>query len=170
MAFISNGSTVISFAEYQDVLDTDQRLFEANEGLTDEVVENLLIRSTERILELLRSSDWWANLYITKTTSQVALQTRADIPALDIDRIQARYNDFTDLCVYHSMYDKILPKIADFSTEDNAERAKIGFYQQKFDRLFGELISYGDWYNFDGAAGISSDDKMPGVNNLRRVR
>jgi hypothetical protein len=63
-----------------------------------------------------------------------------------------------------------LPKIADFSTEDNAERAKIGFYQQKYDSLFGELVTRGDWYNFDGAAGIDSNDKMPGVYNLRRIR
>jgi hypothetical protein len=169
MAFITNGSTVISFAEYQDVVDADQRLFEANEGLTDDVVETMLIRSTERILELLRATDWWAELYITKSTN-LSLKTRADIPPLDINRIQARYNDFTDLCVYYGLYDKILPKIADFSTEDNAERAKIGFYQQKYDSLFGELVTRGDWYNFDGAAGIDSNDKMPGVYNLRRIR
>ena len=39
MAFIRNNGNVISFAEYQDVLDADQRLFDANEGLTDDVVE-----------------------------------------------------------------------------------------------------------------------------------
>ena len=169
MAFLTNGSTTISFAEYQDVLDQDQRLFEANEGLTEEVVEDRLIRSTERILSQLRNTDWWQDIYVTKTTG-VTLNTRADIPALDIERIEDRLNDFTDLCVYYALYNYLLPKIADFSNEDNAERAKIGFYQQRYNDLFGELINNGDWYNFDGTGGITSADKMPGVNNLRRVR
>jgi len=53
MAFITNNSgTVTSFAEYQDVLDMDQRLFENNEGLTDDIVEDLLTKSTQRIFML----------------------------------------------------------------------------------------------------------------------
>jgi hypothetical protein len=169
MAFLTNGNTTISFAEYQDVLDQDQRLFEANEGLTEEVVEDRLIRSTERILSQLRASQWWYDIYVTKTADFV-MNTVADIPALDIERIEDRLNDFTELCVYHTLYNYILPKIADFSNEDNAERAKIGFYQQRYNDLFGELISRGDWYNFDGTGAIISADKMPGVYNLRRIR
>ena len=169
MAFMTNGTTTISFADYDDVLAADQRLFEANEGLTDEVVEDALIRSTERILTLFRNTDWWRSYYLTRATNFVA-NTVADIPALDIDRIQDRENDFTDLCVYYSLYNYLLPKIADFSTEENAERAKIGFYQQKFDRLFGELIDAGDWYNFDGSGAITSAEKQPGLFNLKRVR
>ena len=64
MAFISNGTTKISFAEYQDVVDMDQRLFEANEGLTDDVVESALIRSTDRILTLVRATDWWRSYFL----------------------------------------------------------------------------------------------------------
>lgn len=169
MAFMINGGTTISFADYDDVVDTDQRLFESNEGLTDEVVEDALIRSTERILSLFRASDWWQNYYIDRATN-FTFNTVADIPALNPDRIQDRQNDFTDLCVYYSLYNYILPKIADFSAEDNAERAKIGFYQQKFDRLYGELITAGDWYNFDGTGAISSSEKSPGKYNLKRVR
>lgn len=169
MAFIKTGITTISFADYQDVLDQDQRLFEANEGLTEDIVEDRLIRSTERIMSQLRSSVWWYDIYVTKTPDLV-IRTVADVPALDIERIQDRLNDFTDLCVYHTLYNYLLPKIADFSTEDNAERAKIGFYQQKYNDLFGELISRGDWYNFDGTGDITSTDKKPGVYNLRRVR
>jgi hypothetical protein len=86
------------------------------------------------------------------------------------NKIQARQNDFTDLCVYYALYNYILPKIADFSEENNAERQKMGYYNQKFDSLFGELIRQGDWYDFDGSAVIDSDDKSPGVWNLRRVR
>jgi hypothetical protein len=169
MAFINNGTTVISFADYYDVQDRDQRLFDANEGLTDQVVEDLLIRSTERILSLLRATDWWVEYYVNRSTT-TTYRTVADVPALDINKIQARQNDFTDLCVYYGMFEYILPKIADFSDENNAERQKIGYYQQKFNKLFAELVTAGDWYNFDGAEGIDSADKQPGVVNLRRVR
>ena len=56
MAFIVENGVTISFAEFQDVKEKDQRLFEANEGLTDDSVETLLIRATERILTKVRSS------------------------------------------------------------------------------------------------------------------
>ena len=169
MAFIRSGTTVLSFAEYQDVVDRDQRLFEANEGLEIDVVEDLLIRSTERILTELRSSDWWAQYWLERDTT-TRITTRADIPALDAARILTRLNDFTDLCVYHSMYEYILPKIADFGTDQNAERNKIGYYQQKYSKLFGELIRAGDWYDFDNDETIQRDEKSPGVTNLRRYR
>lgn len=169
MAFIRNGSTVISFAEYDDVVSMDQRLFETNEGLTDDVVEDKLIRATERILTLLRATEWWQSYYVKRATN-VTYQSVADIPPLDVNRIRARQDDFNDLCVYYALYYYILPKIADFSTEDNAERQKIGYYQQKYNSLFGELISAGDWYDFDDSGIISSADKQPGYYNLRRVR
>lgn len=169
MAFITSGSTVISFADYQDVEDADQRLFETNEGLTDEVVEAHLIRATDRILSLIRSTAWWRSYYISRD-SALQYNSGADIPALNINRIQARQADFTDLCVYYALYNYILPKIADFSSEDNAERQKIGFNQQKFNVLFDELIAMGDWYDFDGTGVISSAEKSPGYVNLKRIR
>ena len=135
MAFLLNGTQVLSFAEYQDVVDMDQRLFDTNEGLTDEIVEDLLIRSTARILTQLRATDWWQSYY-TRRTTNATYQTIADIPALDAAKIADRQDDFTDLCVYYALWNYILPKIADFSTEDNAERQKIGFYQQKYNTLF----------------------------------
>ena len=49
MPFLISGSTTLAFAQYQDVIDADQRLFEANEGLTEDVVEQFTIRATERI-------------------------------------------------------------------------------------------------------------------------
>jgi hypothetical protein len=94
----------------------------------------------------------------------------ADVPPLNPNYILSRQNDFTDLCVYYALYDYILPKIANFGTEDNAERAKIGYYQQKYNTLFGELITAGDWYDFSGSGTVTSDEKQPGVYNLRRVR
>ena len=169
MAFIRNNGNVISFAEYQDVLDADQRLFDANEGLTDDVVEASLIRATERILTMLRSSDWWVSYYVTRSINQT-FQTRADVPALDANKIQSRQNDFTDLCVAVALSEYILPKVANFGSEDNEERQKMGYYAQRADKLYGELITAGDWYNFDGSGGITSAEKQPGQYNLKRVR
>jgi hypothetical protein len=169
MSFIISGQTVLSFAEFQDVVDIDQRLFEANEGLTDDVVEDLLIRSTERILTELRATDWWRSYYKDRDSSR-QYNTVADIPALDPTKILARQNDFTDLCVFKALGEYILPKIADFGTEENAERQKMGYYVQKSTALFNELVTAGDWYDFSGDGTIVSDEKSPGQINLRRVR
>lgn len=169
MAFIEEASTVVSFAEFQDVVNKDQRLFEANEGLSDDIVEQQLIRATERILTKIRSSAWWRSYYVNRDLNTV-YKTVADIPAVDPDKIIARQNDFTDLCVYTALADFILPSIADFGNENNAERQKMGYYTQKADELFGELITAGDWYDFDNSGTISSDEKQPGQFNLKRVR
>ena len=66
MAFITNGAgDVISFAEYTDVVQKDQRLFESNvikipeeSGFVDvtEFIEDMLERSTQRILLKLKAS------------------------------------------------------------------------------------------------------------------
>jgi hypothetical protein len=169
MAFIKNGNTVISFAEFQDVADADQRLFEVNEGLSDDVVETMLIRSTDRILAKLRASAWWQNYYVSRS-SGTAYRTVADIPALDANRIRARQRDFTDLCVYMALSEYILPSIADFSNQDSAERQKMGYYSQRSEQLFGELITAGDWYDFDNDNTVESSEKQPGHYNLKRVR
>jgi len=169
MAFIEEASIVVSFAEFQDVVNKDQRLFEANEGLSDTIVDASLVRATERILTKLRSSDWWKSYYIRRSNA-ITFTTVADVPALDPNRIIARQNDFTDLCVYTALSDFILPSIADFSKEDSAERQKMGYYTQRADELFGELITAGDWYDFDDDATIESNEKQPGQYNLKRVR
>lgn len=169
MAFIIENSTVTSFADFQDVVDIDQRLFESNEGLSDDIVEQHLVRATERILSKLRASAWWQSYYVNRSTN-TSYQTVADIPALDPNKIRARQNDFTDLCVYTALGEYILPSIADFSKEDSAERQKMGYYVQKADGLFGELISAGDWYDFDDNDTIASNEKQPGQYNLKRVR
>jgi len=169
MAFINDGTTVISFAEYQDVVDRDSRLFDTNESLSEDVVEPLLERATERILTKLRSSAWWQSYYI-KRDSSITYSTVADVPALDPTKIKSRLNDFTDLCVYTALSEFVLPKVADFGTEDNAERQKMGYYTGKADSLFGELISAGDWYDFDDSGTIASNEKSPGYTNLKRVR
>ena len=172
MAFISFNDTVLSFATSEDLDALDARLFEQNEGLDANYIQDQLIRSTARILELLRSTEQWRSYFIARNTGAgaITINTVADIPPLDPTKIQARQDDFTDLCCYYGFYNYILPYIADFSNEDSAERRKMGYYQQKYDLLFGELITAGDWYDFDNSATIDSADKQPGIWNLRRVR
>ena len=168
MAFIVESSNVISFAEYDDVFARDQRIFDNNESLSDDVVESALIRATERILSKLRASDWWINYYVTRSAGNYT--TVADVPALDINKIIGRSNDFTDLCVYEALAEYILPMVADFSAEDSAERQKMGYYKGKSSELLGELIVAGDWYDFDDDATVESSEKQPGYWNLKRVR
>lgn len=169
MAFVIENNITVSFAEFSDVLAKDQRLFEANEGLSDTTVDNSLVRATERILTKMRSSSWWKSYY-TKRDSTITYNSVADIPAIDPNRIKARQNDFTDLCVYTALCEFILPSIADFSNQDSAERQKMAYYTQKADALYGELITAGDWYDFDDDDTIDSREKEPGVFNLRRIR
>jgi len=73
MAFISQGTTFYSFADYDDVVSKDSRLFSANEGLTQDVVEEALIRSTTKILDMLRSSPWWKSYYIRQAGSAATI-------------------------------------------------------------------------------------------------
>jgi hypothetical protein len=169
MAFVIEDNVTVSFAEFQDVVDKDQRIFEANEGLSDDQVDTALIRTTERILAKLRASAWWKTYYMRRDTTTAYL-TSADIPALDPDKIKARQQDFTDLCVYWALSDYILPSVADFSDADSSERQKMGYYTQRAEALFGELITAGDWYDFDDDGNIESSEKSPGQYNLKRVR
>jgi len=169
MAFVTSNNTVVSFAEYTDVLLRDQRLFEVNEGLSDDVVEPLLERATERILDRLRTTDWWRTYWMRRQTGTI-VKTIADIPALDVNRIQARENDFTDLCVYTAMAEYILPLIADFGNDDSAERKKMGYYSVKASELFDELVRSGDWYDFDNDGTVETAERQPGYANLKRVR
>jgi len=169
MAFVTENGVTVSFAEFQDVVSKDSRLFDANEGLSDDIVDSQLVRATERILTRLRNSAWWRSYFVNRNTS-TTIRTVADIPALDPDRIKARQNDFTDLCVYTALAEFILPSIADFGNEDSAERQKMGYYTQRADSLLSELITAGDWYDFDDDATIESSEKSPGQVNLKRVR
>lgn len=164
MAFILSGTTVLSFAEYQDVVDLDQRLFEENEGLTDDVVEDSLIRSTERILTLLKNSEWYKK--VSENYGASAL-TR---PNLSASKIVSRKNDFTDLACYHALYEYLLPRIADFGNEQNAERVKIEFYRTKFTNLYDELCQTSDWYDYNGDGTIEVKEKEFDLVFYKRIR
>lgn len=169
MAFVTSSGSVISFAEYTDVLELDQRLFEVNEGLSDDVVEPLLERATQRILDRLRLTDWWRTYWLRRQAG-TTLVTLADIPALDIDRIKARQQSFTDLCVFVGLSEYILPRVADFGNEDSAERKKMGYYSIEAQKLLEELVQAGDWYDFDDDGTIESTEKQPGQMQFKRVR
>ena len=176
MAFINPGQTgVIAFAEYTDVTDTDQRLFEANEGIADQtIVEDLTEKATNRILQLIRNTSWWRRYYLVEASDSQRLSTNTrstpDVPLPDPDLILGRQADFTDLCVYYTLYEYLLPKVADYSAQDNAEVVKIGVYRTKFDTLFRELIEDGTWYDFDGSGTVTELEKLPTRVNLVRVR
>lgn len=173
MAFITSGGTVVSFAEYDDVTATDQRLFEANEGLTSDVVEAACERITARILNQIRSTNWWKTYYFRQSNGSgvsVFSNGSAIAPAVDPNKIKARQQEFTDLCVYYTLSEILLPRIADFGNADTAERQKIGFYDEKYRALFRELIEAGDWYDFDGDNTIESNERQPQRTNLVRVR
>lgn len=169
MAFIEENGTVVSFADATDVEDRDRRLFEINEGLSDEYIEEVLKRSTERLLLKFRSTNWWMTNYQKRHRDQ-QFDSPADFPGLDIDRIIRRKQDFTDLCVYHALSEYIYPSVADFSDEENAEKNKMEFYQTKWNELFNELVTAGDWYDWDDDGTVTKAEKDSGKVNLKRVR
>lgn len=174
MAFIIVGGNVISFAEYSDVTSTDQRLTEANEGLTESIVEDHLVRATQRIIQLIRQTDWWRSYYIRQSGGNLNPAVFTDglisVPAPDPNKILDRQADFTDLCVYYALSEIIYPKIADFNNQDSAEQKKIGVFGEKFRKRFQELIDAGDWYDFTGSGAVTAEEKMPVRTNLVRKR
>lgn len=170
MAFIEESSSVISFAEYSDVVARDQRLFDNNESLTDDVVEELLIRATDRIIANIRTTSWWQSYFRAQDGGSTSITSAADIPNPDPNKIQARQDDFTDLCVYSALADYILPMVADFSDADSAERQKMGYYKSRAEDLFVELVNAGNWYDFDGDNTVQQDERQVGYTRLQRIR
>lgn len=175
MAYIIVGGNTLAFAEYSDVTERDQRLFEANEGIADaDIVEGFTERATTKILYLIKDTDWWKSYYLRQsgsgTVNYNTLFGILDVPVPNANKFIGRQQDWTDLCVYYTMYEYLLPKIADFSNEDNAEYKKVGFYREKFNKLFAQLIAAGDWYDFAGGGTITDSEKAPTTVNLVRMR
>lgn len=166
MAFIVESGSVISFAEFSDLTKRDQRLLDNNESLTDDFCEDTLIRSTTRILERIRGTDWWRTLYRKRNTGV----NPKDIPAPNADLIVGRTEDFTDLCVYVALSEYILPAVADFGAADSSERQKMGYYENRATQLFGELITYGDWYDWNDDGSVETNEKEFGQFALKRIR
>jgi hypothetical protein len=181
MAFITNASgNVISFAEYTDVLQKDQRVFEANELVIpaesgfltiQEFVENMLEKGTNRILLKLKASSWWRN-YCFYAGIDYDIN---NIPNVNPDNIDpgntlGRQQQFSDMSVYYTCKEYIFPLIADFGNEESAGVAKIKYYEDKFNQIFEELTALSDWYDADGDGVIQTDEKATYYQQVRRSR
>lgn len=169
MAFVKESGNVVAFADFEDFSNCDQLLILSNGGLDDSsVIEPLLKKATDRILSKFRSSSWW-RAYFTARSSPRPTKV-SDIPALNANNIKARQSDFTDLCLATALSEYIIPLVADFGSEDNAERMKMSYYATRAESLFTELVEAGDWYDLDADGIITSDEKEPTVTNLKRIR
>ena len=179
MAFITdNTGNVISFADFFDVNDIEQRVFEANEiNFTDaaspafssleEYVDYLLQKSTDRILLKMKASDWWRNY---TSYSGASITQINDLPSVDPNRVLARQQDFTDMTVYYCLKEYLLPKVADFGVEESAEVAKIKYYENKFSQIFGELLAIADWYDANDDGTVEDSEKLISFRLNRRTR
>jgi hypothetical protein len=180
MSFIVAAGDVISFAEYTDVLQRDQRFFVANElvipansgfATIPDFVEDLLIQSTNRILLKFKSSAWWIS-YNAYTGTPV--NSIADLPNLNANRIdpgnqRGRRPQFTDLCVYYAMAQYLLPLVSQFDL-DSADLAKMEYYDKKFNDLFSELLHMADWYDADGSGTVDRSEIAYSYQQTRRTR
>ena len=167
MAFIVDGTgNVISFAEYVDVTTIDQRVFEANEGLTVDIVEDMLERSTNRMIQKIKASDWWREY---SNFTGAGYGSLSDLPTPN-PNLFLRQADWTECCVYHTLTNYLYPKIANFSDAESAEVEKIKFFDVRFQDLFNELLSMGDFYDADGDGTVESNEKLVKYALTRRTR
>jgi len=181
MAFIvDGGGDVVSFAEYTDLVQTDQRLLEENEfkipaesGFADitEFLEDLLEKGTARILLKLKASSWWLNYngYVNNYVTDINNLPNVNANLIDPGNKLGRRPQFTQLCVYYTLKEFILPLVANFN-EDSTELAKITYYDGKFNDLFQELISLADWYDYDNSGTVDADEKLTTFFRTRRTR
>jgi len=181
MAFITNASgSVISFAEYTDIVQKDQRIFESNNlkipaesgFLTiQEFVEDMLQKSTNRILLKIKTSAWWStyNNY-TGNTYEISNLPDVNPDRIDPNNTLGRQQQFTDMCVYYCIKEYIAPLFAEFGNEESPEVSKITYYDAKFEDIFQELLAVADWYDADGDGTIQADEKLTTFVRTRRSR
>jgi len=177
MAFITVGGNVVSYAEALDVKDKDQRLFEANEidftnvpdapGSLDAYLEDLNTKSTARINQKIRASAEWREYC---NYAGISYSNLNELPVFNPNRIVTRKSDFTDMCVYYTMKEYLLPKVADWGNPESPEVQKIKYYENKFTDLFSELLHMMDWYDRDGDGTVNADEKRITFKPSRRTR
>jgi hypothetical protein len=182
MAFITDGGgNVTSFAEYTDVLQKDQRLLEANEivvpdesGFIDKTdfIEDMLTKSTNRILLKIKASTWWQsyNNYVGNAITNLNNIPNVNANLIDPSNTLGRQQQFTDMCVYYCLAQYLLPLIADFGNEESPTFAKINYYDAKFTDIYNELISIADWYDYDNSGTVDADEKAVTYFQTRRTR
>ena len=73
--------------------ETDSRLFVANEALTEDVVTDLLVRSSAKILSNIRSTNWWRSYFVIQDKGATTITTVADIPSPSGLKIKARRDE-----------------------------------------------------------------------------
>lgn len=179
MAFVTNiTGNVISFADSFDVRDIEQRIFEANEinfadaaspafATLDDYIDNLLEKSTDRLLLKIKASSWWReyNAYVGSNISNINV-----LPDVNPDKIVLRQQDFTDMCVFYCLKEYLLPKTADFGIEESSEVQKIRYYDNKFTEYFSELLAIADWYDADGDGTVEGNEQLTSFRKTRRTR
>jgi hypothetical protein len=180
MAFIVSGGNVISFAEYLDVIQRDQRLLEANEitlpadagyNSVPEYVEQMLIDSTSRILLKIKSTTWWQayNNYVGKPITNLNSVPNVNPSLIDPGNKLGRRPQFTDMTVYYCLKEYLIPLLAQFDV-DSADIAKINYYDQKFNDLFTELTQMADWYDADNSGTVDAAERAYSYQSTRRTR
>ena len=166
MAFNIVNNAFVSFAVYSEVTARDQRFFEANEGITELQVNDLLAQASQRILSKVEATAWWADYNFRRNAS---LQNDPrNLPSVNPLRIKSREQDWKDLNIYFVMAEYLLPRVADWSNE--ADIAKINYNKDQFQALFKELIEDGAWYDYDADNTVEFAEKQPNRINLVRIR
>ena len=181
MAFITNaGGSVISFAEYTDVVQKDQRIFESNNlkipeesnfATVQDYVEDMLQKSTNRILLKMKTTAWWST-YNSYTGNSFEFN---NLPSVNPNRIDpgnalGRQEQFTEMTVFYCIKHYIAPLFAEFGNDESPEVAKITYYDNKFNDVFQELLSVADWYDADGDGTVQADEKLTTFVRTRRSR
>jgi len=180
MSFITVTGNVVSFAEYTDLLQKDQRLLvnnaiiiPAESGFVDvtDYIEDMLIKSTGRILLKLKASSWWQgyNGYVGNNVSSLSALPNVDPNRIDPGNALGRQQQFVDLAVYYCMKEYLIPLIGQFEIDSN-DVNKMDMYSRKFEDLFNELISMADWYDYDDSGTVDSDEKVYTTMHTRRTR
>jgi len=181
MAFITDGGgNVLSFAEYTDVVQKDQRIFEANNlkipaesGFLDttEFVEDMLKKSTQRILLKIKASNWWQQYnYYVGNSFDTNNRPNVNPNLIDPGNALSRRQQFTDMCVYYCFAQYLFPLIADFGNDEDPGVAKISYYDAKFNDIFNELLSIADWYDADDDGTVEDSEKSVTLQRTRRTR
>lgn len=181
MAFITDGGgNVISFAEYTDIVQKDQRIFESNNlkipeesgfATVQDYIEDLLEKSTNRILLKIKTSAWWStyNNY-TGQTYEFNNLPNVNPNRIDPGNTLGRQQQFTDMTVYYCIKEYIAPLFAEFGNDESPEVSKITYYDAKFEDIFEELLAVADWYDADGSGTVDSDEKLTTFVRTRRSR
>lgn len=168
MAFLISNQRFISFATYDDLIQRDQRILEANENLTETEIDDYIQNASKRILTQIRNTDWWANASTAQNPSLG--NDRRRIPSVNPLQILSREQEFKDLNIYFALTEYIYPATADFGNPESAEIAKIKFFKDQYNMLFDELIQAGDWYDFNDNDVIATEEKYPSNKRLVRIR